>query len=106
MKGFNIGVQNAKTIINIAPKEELNYTTIRFVDAGQDFLEWDVDNTNGKVLDCRPFQAHVWCGLFIADPTSIEPGDKVQICAKPFYAAEYEDKVRTINYPVERVTRK
>lgn len=38
--------------------------TIFFEDNGQDFLEWDIDE-NGLVIDSRPFQATVWCGLIL-----------------------------------------
>ncbi|MEW6648184.1 MAG: hypothetical protein AB1450_13375 [Pseudomonadota bacterium] len=38
--------------------------TIEFEDGGQDFLEWDIDET-GKVVACRPFQGFVWVGALV-----------------------------------------
>ena len=40
--------------------------TVFFVDDGQDFLEWDV-NDKGEVVECRPFQGDVWVGTKILD---------------------------------------
>lgn len=39
-------------------------TTVRFIDTGQDFLEWDLDHT-GKVVACRPYQGDVWLGVVV-----------------------------------------
>ena len=34
--------------------------TIKFLDQGQDFLEWIVNN--GVIIDCQPFQFKFWVG--------------------------------------------
>ncbi len=51
--------------------------TIFFVDDGQDFLEWDI-NDNGEVVDCRPFQGFVWVGTKVHNK-DIKPGDQLDI---------------------------
>ena len=51
--------------------------TIIFEDDGQDFLEWDVDS-NGEVIECRPFQEDVWFGTYIHD-VDIQPGDYLDV---------------------------
>ena len=51
--------------------------TIFFVDDGQDFLEWDI-NDNGEVVDCRPFQGSVWVGTKVHNK-DIKPGDQLDI---------------------------
>jgi hypothetical protein len=47
--------------------------TVFFVDEGQDFLEWDIDE-KGKVIDCRPFQGWLWIGKIVHNK-NIKPGD-------------------------------
>lgn len=51
--------------------------TIFFVDDGQDFLEWDI-NDKGEVVDCRPFQGFVWIGTKVHNK-DIKPGDQLDI---------------------------
>jgi len=51
--------------------------TIFFVDDGQDFLEWDI-NDNGEVVDCRPFQAFVWVGTKVHNK-DLKAGDQLDI---------------------------
>jgi len=40
--------------------------TVFFEDDGQDFLEWDINDT-GEVVDCRPFQSWLWIGTKVHD---------------------------------------
>lgn len=47
------------------------YTTVQFVDDGQDVLEWDLD-ANQVVTDSRPYQAEVWKGAQVVGP--VAPG--------------------------------
>jgi len=51
--------------------------TIFFVDDGQDFLKWDI-NDKGEVVDCRPFQGFVWIGTKVHNK-DIKPGDQLDI---------------------------
>ena len=37
---------------------------IRFVDNGQDFLEWIIKD--GKVISCKPYQERIWLGVIVA----------------------------------------
>lgn len=67
-------------------------TTIRFEDHGQDFLEWDLD-VNGKVIECRPFQASIWCGRLVMNNTELRKYSKVVL-----------DGGNNIRDPLEKVT--
>ena len=51
--------------------------TVFFVDDGQDFLEWDV-NEKGEVVDCRPFQGDIWIGTKVLTK-DILPGTHLDI---------------------------
>ncbi len=51
--------------------------TVFFVDDGQDFLEWDIDD-EGTVVDCRPFQGDIWIGTTVHNK-DIKPGDLLDI---------------------------
>ena len=35
---------------------------IELEDKGQDFLEWDISEYDGKIIACRPFQGWLWNG--------------------------------------------
>jgi hypothetical protein len=70
--------------------------TIELEDHGQDFLEWDIDET-GKVVDCRPFQAWVWNGTIVHNK-DIRVGDILLITTTHF-----PDESTTLNYPVKSV---
>lgn len=50
--------------------------TIMFEDQGQDFLEWDIDESN-TVVASRPFQAGVWCGSVVLNERPLEIGDRL-----------------------------
>ncbi len=67
--------------------------TVYFVDGGQDFLEWDIED--GKVVACRPFQEWLWKGTQVHN-ADIQPGDILEI------TTPRGDRT-TLNYPVERV---
>lgn len=54
--------------------------TIHFVDEGQDFLEWDI-NEEGVVTACRPFQGWVWNGTKVHNK-DIKPGDRLDITTR------------------------
>jgi len=66
---------------------------VHFEDGGQDFLTWQLDR-NGKVVDCTPFQASVWCGYYVLNFPNIKAGDTLSILKSP------GDKVLNIKYPV------
>jgi hypothetical protein len=51
--------------------------TVFFVDDGQDFLEWDIDD-KGVVVACRPFQGWVWIGTKVHNK-GIKRGDHLDI---------------------------
>jgi hypothetical protein len=50
---------------------------ITFVDSGQDFLEWTIDE-QGVVVDCRPYQAAIWLGTIVLNQ-KIEAGCVLEI---------------------------
>lgn len=105
MKGFSIGQQNAgRDIVNISG-DYLGIITIEFEDRQQDFLEWDVDLETGKVLDCRPFKAHVWCGFYVNEPDFLKIGDHVQVSELSFGRVSTQG-FKLINYPILKITRK
>jgi len=66
-------------------------TLIQFEDHGQDFLWWVVDET-GKVIDCGPFQASVWCLFTVTNLERIKPGVLV-LCSRD------GEIVTNVNYP-------
>lgn len=68
--------------------------TVFFVDDGQDFLEWDI-NDKGEVVDCRPFQGFVWIGMTVHNK-DIKPGDLLDITTK-------DGNRRRIVHAVEKV---
>jgi hypothetical protein len=68
--------------------------TVSFVDEGQDFLEWDI-NDEGKVVGCRPFQGWVWNGTTVHNK-DIKPGDLLDITTPSGLR-------RKLIHPVEKV---
>ena len=55
-------------------------TRISFADNGQDFTHWDVHPKTGLILDCQPFQYHVWCdGKRHVDLTTAVTGGYLRI---------------------------
>ena len=73
-------------------------TTITFEDHGQDFLEWDIDESD-TVVGCRPFQSRAWVGSVVLNKHPLEVGDKltlqVRSRAEPYHLA----------YPIEAIQR-
>jgi len=67
--------------------------TIYFVDEGQDFLQWDI-NEEGVVTACRPFQGWVWCGTKVLNK-DIKRGDYLKI--------ERNGIKSTLVHPVKKV---
>lgn len=66
--------------------------TVTFQDHGQDFIEWDIDDS--KVIACRPFQASIWCGREVHSiPT---PGEQLRITG-------HDGKLSYIKYPLTKV---
>ncbi len=76
--------------------------TVKFVDEGQDFLEWDIeypDNNHdivGTVVACRPFQEEVWKGTEVYSK-EIRPGDLLPVVSTISY------RPMTLIHPVESV---
>lgn len=69
--------------------------TVRFVDQGQDVLEWDLDPQR-RVVGCRPFQDHVWLGTrVLGEPL---PGRRLRVLPPLTQLAT------TFRYPVADVT--
>jgi hypothetical protein len=69
--------------------------TVFFVDEGQDFLEWDI-NDEGKVVACRPFQADIWMGIVVHNK-DIKPGDLLD------FTTPASDCLQQLIHPVEKV---
>lgn len=70
-----------------------NMIKVHFVDDGQDFLEWDINN--GEVVDCSPFQGDAWISTKVHN-TDIQEGDILQITTPHGYEV-------TLKHPVESV---
>ena len=68
--------------------------TVFFVDDGQDFLQWDIDD-EGKVVDCRPFQGWVWNNTIVHNK-DIKAGDLLDITTP-------RGTRTTLNHAVEKV---
>lgn len=66
--------------------------TVTFKDQGQDFLEWDI--REGKVVECRPFQASIWCGREVH--STPVPGNQLQITG-------HDGRLTWIKYPLTKV---
>jgi hypothetical protein len=71
--------------------------TIHFVDHGQDFLEWDL-NDEGIVIAVRPAQEWAYKGYKVYEPEKLAPGHPVR-CKDPRH-----DGSCVIKYPVERMS--
>lgn len=80
---------------SVASEEPPKLTkTVRFEDHGQDFLEFDIED--GKVIDCRPFQASIWVGCKVVN-TTVRKGSFLNILTK-------SERLRiTLKYPIEKV---
>lgn len=73
---------------------------ITFVDTGQDFVEWII-NDQGVIVDCRPFQAWAWLGNRVIN-TDVQPGEHVRINAKAFGGQPFTIKhIVESNVPVQ-----
>jgi hypothetical protein len=55
----------------------LGTNLIEFEDSGQDFLTWTL-NGLGLVIDCQPFQASSWVGVFVHNPNAV-PGELLRL---------------------------
>lgn len=77
--------------------------TVKFVDQGQDFLEWDIeypdegDDFVGKVVACRPFQEAIWYGTEVYQK-DICPGDFL-----PIVPLSRNPRPMTLIHPVKSV---
>jgi len=71
--------------------------TVFFVDEGQDFLEWDIDD-EGRVVDCRPYQGDIWIETKVLNE-KIMPGDLLDVTTP-------DGVERTIAHAVKKVQQK
>jgi hypothetical protein len=78
--------------------------TIFFVDEGQDFLEWDIDD-KGKVVACRPFQGDIWIGTTVHNK-DIKPGDLLDITTSDGMRHQLIHAVEKVQQPMERLVKK
>lgn len=69
---------DAMTATPEAPPVGTVYSTVRFEDHGQDFLEWDIEEASGRVFACRPSQAWLWTGKHVY-LKGAEPGGKLRL---------------------------
>lgn len=66
-------------------------TLIEFTDHGQDFLWWVVDE-GGKVIECGPYQADIWCRLKVTNLATLKVGGVVE--------HSWDGRTGNIKYPV------
>ncbi|MDH0894393.1 MULTISPECIES: hypothetical protein [unclassified Pseudomonas] len=52
-------------------------TLIEFQDHGQDLLWWITDEA-GKVIDCGPYQADLWCRMTVTNLAALKVGAAVE----------------------------
>jgi hypothetical protein len=78
----------------------MSLKTIQFVDYGQDYLQFDL-NDRGVVVDVRPTQAWAWKGAVITNHTEIERGSYAKFKRIDGHAGLVE---QFIAYPVEAVS--
>lgn len=85
--------------------------TIKFVDKGQDFLEWDVaphpddfyrEMGSGIVTECRPFQSSVWVNKNVYEYKSLKKGSVVKI--GKMIPEKMCDQLSAIKYKVSKIT--
>lgn len=55
---------------------------IEFEDNGQDFLRWKLDS-EGKVIECTPFQSSAWVGKYVLQAEYLSKGDHVYCSDTP-----------------------
>lgn len=72
--------------------------TIEFEDGGQDFLQWDIDEKTGKILDCRPFQASIWMRNKVVNYQNLQPGMNIVITSPYTESGEM-----VIKYPISNI---
>lgn len=75
------------------------FLKITFEDHGQDFTEWYLQD--GLVVDCRPFQATIWCGNQVLNET-LDIGDKVKFNYK---CESHQGEIRYPLVKVEKATK-
>jgi len=69
---------------------------VTFEDRGQDFLWWEIDQANGRIVGCGPFQADVWAtGRCYVDVGTIGVGRR-----PTFFGPATEPEGRTLNYEI------
>lgn len=74
--------------------KEKKIITIKLEDKQQDFLEWDIDEETGEILESRPLQSWLWKGKKIKVKS-------IQVNKKPKFKNGDQ-----LNYKVEKITRK
>jgi hypothetical protein len=91
-------------IIGLVKKGGEAMITVSFVDEGQDFLEWDLDD-DGKVVGCRPFQGDIWIGVEVQNK-NIKPGDLLDIITSDGAYHQLIHAVEKVQQPMERLVKR
>lgn len=68
---------------------------ITFEDAGQDFLWWII-NKNNHVIDCGPFQKHIWVGTYVDE-------ESIMLEVRPNVIFKGENISRQMNYVITAI---
>jgi hypothetical protein len=81
-----------------------NNRIIEFEDHGQDFLRWEIDSL-GKIINCWPCQASIWCKYIVMNVRSLEVGGMARICKLTrlsFTKIDVNDLI--IKYPINNIS--
>lgn len=73
---------------------------LQFADQGQYFRMWTLDAETGEILESQPHQNELWKGKYVANHSSLKPGDKVQISETP---ACDNPELHTIIFPLSKI---
>lgn len=74
---------------------------IHFEDHGQDFLTWDVDVRNCKVVDAQPYQKDIWTRCTVLNIYELADGDENMVVFES--ELHLPGTIDKIKYPVTLV---
>ena len=70
---------------------------IIFEDHGQDFLEFTVQNSTGRIIDCKPFQFSIWSKYKVTNTKTLFKGGQVEL------SHLIDGTTLTIKYTIEEI---
>lgn len=77
----------------------MDFIKLHFEDKGQDFLTWEIDTDNGKVVHCEPLQSPIWVNTIVTNLDDIIKGKTKEVnCEWP------ESGSGKLSYKVKKIT--